>query len=614
MNVAQVVAPSRRSLIVGAALACTVGVSLASALHVHADEASGDASQQNGESIVVEDPTLPEGTTVEYCYMPTSDGERLYTLVMKPAAEGTFPIVMIRSCYNTPYPDSQFSAVANGTVAFYASYLNEGYAVVIQHCRGTGNSTGQLWIGKTEYADACDAMQWLREQEFYNGSIYRTGTSYLGMTSIIDAGAQHEDLKGIAAFVPIVPLYYTGSRNGFFTSMLGNWYETQAHVFGNAFSPEVNFNAGSLRSFPQIDQDMTIFGTENPAFREHLLHPFIEEPYWREESAGHEIFDSLETLKVPTLFVGGFMDLFPNELLKNWNERISKESRESCACVVSPYGHASEGPSDPNGWPFAMAGSRYTEISPDLALDWFNHLEKGTPLNFIQQGKIMYFPQRGQNSWYVEDEFTQGETECTLYLNADRVLAPTPADAQEITYVYDPYNPAEFTGLHSPFSDGFAPQAQPDFRFDVKSFVSEPLTEGINVKGSIAADLCVKSDCEDTCFYLRVYMVHDGVAYPMREDIDSICHQWPDYVPGEEVMLHFDLQQVAWNLSAGDQIRIDVSSSCYPMYAPHTNVKGLQCDVEKPVVAHNTVVTGKSAVTFHATDYSTYSVLDPSAL
>ena len=56
------------------------------------------------------------------------------------------------------------------------------------------------------------------------------------------------------------------------------------------------------------------------------------------------------------------------------------------------------------------------------------------------------------------------------------------------------------------------------------------------------------------------------------------------------------------------------SSSRYPMYAPHTNVKGLQCDVEKPVVARNTVVAGKSSITFHTTDYSGYDVLDPSAL
>ena len=50
------------------------------------------------------------------------------------------------------------------------------------------------------------------------------------------------------------------------------------------------------------------------------------------------------------------------------------------------------------------------------------------------------------------------------------------------------------------------------------------------------------------------------------------------------------------------------------MYAPHTNVKGPQCDVEKPVVAHNTVVAGKSSITFHTTDYSGYDMLDPSAL
>lgn len=297
---------------------------------------------------------------------------------------------------------------------------------------------------------------------------------------------------------------------------------------------------------------------------------------------------------------------------------------------ITPYDHVPAGPTDPANWPFEMEGSCYWQFRPNPALDWFNHIEYGKPLDFIQEGKIMYFPQRAQNTWYVEDEFTDGEDEQTLYLNADRTLAPDATDAQEVTYAYDPYNPAEFTGMHCMFHPWWSSQIEgamnlgvalkfhdqnsPDFRFDVKSFVSEPLAADTNLKGAISADLCVKSDCEDTCFYLRMYVIHDGVTYAVREDIDSICHQYPDYVPGEEVVLHYDIPRIAWNMDAGDQIRIDVSSSCYPMYAPHTNVKGLQCDVEKPVVARNTLVMGKSSITFHTTNYAGYDVLDPSAL
>lgn len=622
-SIADGLATSRRTFVAGAALTFVAGLAMTGARFARAAE--GDYVREDSEPIAVESPEVPAGTTIDYRYTTTADGELMYNVVVKPAAEGTFPTVMIRSCYAYPYPDSQFAERAESIAASYADYLNDGYAVVFQHCRGVGNSTGLLWIGKNEYNDACDAMQWLREQEFYNGSIYRTGSSYLGMTSLIDASAGHDDLKGIAAYVPIVPLYYCGSRNGFFVpGLMGSWVAGQYQGAMSSGPYEVNFDEGSCRSFPQKDWDKTIFGAEDPTFQEHLHHPFIEDPFWREESAGHEIFESLETLSVPTLLVGGFMDLFPNELLKTWNERIPEENREICACVVSPYGHSSAGPRDPKDWPFDMSGSRYGEISPNLALDWFNHIEKGTPLDFIQEGKIMYFPQRAQNSWYVEDTFTEGENEQTLYLNADRVLAPAAADVQEVTYVYDPYNPAEFTGLHSFFTPWwaelagstslFTPQNQPDFRFDVKSFVSEPLAEDASLKGTISADLCVKSDCEDTCFYLRMYVIHDGVTYAIREDLDSICHQYPDYVPGEEVVLHYDIPQLAWNLATGDQIRVDVSSSCYPMYAPHTNVKGLQCDVEKPVVAHNTLVMGKSSITFHTTDYSGYDVLDPSAL
>jgi predicted acyl esterase len=65
-------------------------------------------------------------------------------------------------------------------------------------------------------------------------------------------------------------------------------------------------------------------------------------------------------------------------------------------------------------------------------------------------------------------------------------------------------------------------QDPPNWRYDVVSFEAKPFEENIVLQGTMSADVYMKSDCEDTCFYARVILVKDGVAYGLRDDITSL--------------------------------------------------------------------------------------------
>jgi predicted acyl esterase len=110
------------------------------------------------------------------------------------------------------------------------------------------------------------------------------------------------------------------------------------------------------------------------------------------------------------------------------------------------------------------------------------------------------------------------------------------------------------------------------------------------------ARLVCKSDCGDTCFYARLSLVKDGVAYPLRDDITSLCYATPDYAPGTEKAVDFCFSDHAFRISPGDVLRLDVSSSC-SHFVPHTNNTGLQSVQKTCRVANNTIVCGKSCVT-----------------
>jgi len=92
-------------------------------------------------------------------------------------------------------------------------------------------------------------------------------------------------------------------------------------------------------------------------------------------------------------------------------------------------------------------------------------------------------------------------------------------------------------------------------------------------------------------------LVRHHVAYGLRDDILSLAGQNPDYVPGTEAELNFSMDRIAFRILPGDRIRLDVSSSAWPFYVPHTNRKGLFSEQTSATVAHNTVVLGKSALT-----------------
>ena len=115
------------------------------------------------------------------------------------------------------------------------------------------------------------------------------------------------------------------------------------------------------------------------------------------------------------------------------------------------------------------------------------------------------------------------------------------------------------------------------------------------------ATLHVKSSCLDTCFYIRTSIVKNDIAYGLRDDITSISFQHQHYNPNETVELEFTLGHHSFLFEPGDKLRLDVSSSAYPLFHPHTNRKGLQTAQTGADIATNTIIAGPSNIRFFET-------------
>lgn len=218
-----------------------------------------------------------------------------------------------------------------------------------------------------------------------------------------------------------------------------------------------------------------------------------------------------------------------------------------------------------------------------------------------------YFPVDG-DSWYTEDgTIHDGSRENVLYLG-DKTLTASAGTEDAVTYAYDPDDPAVFVGSDENGNSNFGlyvglgVENAPNSRQDILSFLGEPVEKETYIKGRLSADVTVSSDCADTCFLVRMYLVRDGVAYNLREDITSLSQALGEYTPGDKVTLHFETNPIVAHMQAGDSLRVDISSSAAGMYSLHTNVAGNQWEIADPVVAHNTVYTGVSSVTLYTED------------
>ena len=524
--------------------------------------------------------------TIKEFMLEQPDGVRLYTVLQLPEPEGKFPLIIVR----TPYAATEVDLESLKTEDTH------GYAILHQHCRGTGKSEGICIAYQNERKDGLFLLDWIRRQPFYNGELFLSGGSYLSSVHFSFLNVDPPDVK--AAFLPVqdTERYNILYRHGFFKSGLhGSWamkmYKRNQRI-------ERNLVPDIFRTMPLKGITKAVFNEFVPEIEEEFLHPDPVDPFWHTPAGGSDYHDAIQKCHIPILLATAFYDIYTEGVLDIWN-RMSPERRQNCACIVSPFDH-NWNPSlnrQPTELPNFENG-RLNEICPNLIYIWFDHFRKGSPLQFIEKGKITFYT-LFENLWHTESFLLNGTEIRRYFPDSGRTLQTVPPETDEITFVYNPYAPASFAGGVCHNFGGMQIQDPPNSRYDIISFVSEPAEENMVCQGKCELELHCRSTAPDTCFYVRLNLVRDGKAISLRDDIDSLCRLEKDYVPGMERILKFIFPEHSFQIQPGDRLRLDVSSSCVPHFQVHTNRKGLLADHTGADIARNTILLGKTVLTMY---------------
>lgn len=564
--------------------------------------------------------------------IPMRDGAKQSANIYLPVNAGKkLPVILMRTPYGKdvkikPYEER------------YKFLAEQGFVFVISDVRGRHESQGEFMPQLGDVDDGYDTIQWLSRQPWSNGKVGMIGCSYMGDVQILVAQSRPPALKALlpqAAGSSIGSAggqykYFAARRGGaiVFAQNIGWFYSNGAKVFYGP-SRELNrdeflANVAFFKTGPALPEpnfpalwrhlpinDIMHFAKVPPNDFNDLATRRLDDPWWDQF---HYMDDDYQA-DVPALHMNSWHDFGARETIYEFEvmnkTSASKTARDNQFLLMSPTAHCRSEASTSA----TVVGER---DMGDARFDywtiyakWFDYWLRGNKNDAIKNlPKVTYYLM-GKNEWKTANAWPIPGTVATkFYLHSngransrygDGVLSTEPpTDQPADTYTYDPGNPMPTkggpmccTGVEP--SAGSFDQREIEMRNDVLVYTSEPLIEGIEVTGAIDVVLYVSSDAKDTDFVVKLVDVYpDGRAYNLTEGILRARYREGQtkqafMEPGNIYEVKVDANATSNYFAPGHRLRLEVSSSNFPLYDRNLNTGGNNYDETAWVVARNSV-------------------------
>jgi putative CocE/NonD family hydrolase len=556
--------------------------------------------------------------------MQTRDGVTLYADIYRPDAPGTFPVLLSR----TPYGKEAASTSANGSSQFFARY---GYVTVMQDCRGRFASEGDYDPIFQEVEDGYDAVEWAARLPGANGRVGTTGQSYLGLTQYaiacndpmppslqamapVSASSDHRaswvyHTGGAAMWGWMVPYAILKGRNTLERSGRTDLLP-QLDAYGE---PGTNFGQpltdAEYRHLPIQDWGERLLETA-PYFAEHVRQA-DDGPYWDRSNLNRHA----ASVNVPILHISSWYDIFAEGAPSAYQSiRARSEhpaARRTQRLIMGPWAHL---------FPYVVPNSQGTgdiDFGPDAQIElhtellrWFDYWLKDIDTGIMNEPPVSVFT-LGENRWQSFDDWPPPTAhEVPYYLHSaaganglpgDGTLSTVPPTAESADhFTYDPDAPVPTgAGNNLTLPLGVADQREIEARDDVLVYTSEALDRPLEVTGPIHVTLWAASSAVDTDFTAKLVDVHpDGYAQNLLDGIIRARYRdsgsSPSLItPDQPYCYDIDLWATSTVFQPGHRIRLEISSSNFPRFDRNLNTglpfgEGVESQTAKQTVFHET--------------------------
>lgn len=552
--------------------------------------------------------------------VPMRDGVLLATDIYMPAGDAAtpHPVILERTPYGKHLPSRSECSAADpqpkSRAEIAAYFVQHGYIVIYQDCRGRYQSQGSFVKYTSDSEDGYDTCAWIVAQPWCNGRIGTKGLSYAAHTQAALASLNAPGVKAMFVDSGGFANAYQGGirRGGAFELKQATWALRQALE-----STAVQDDPATLAALAAVDMRVWLRRLHEwqPGHSPLSLAPEYESFLFDQWRRG--VFD--DYWRQAGLYAQGFYPQFSDAAMvhmSSWYDPYSRTAAANYAglaarggapvhLILGPWTHGNRSLTYAGDVDFGPQAQLDGQLAPDflaLRLQWFERWLKQdraapNPLApvtiFVMgggdgrknaEGRMSHGGQwRSEQSWPLPDA-----RQVAFYLHGDGTLSPqTPQpEAPALSYCYDPADPTPTTGgavtSGEPLMFGGAFDQRRE-RDDVLVFESAPLHQDMEVSGDISLHLWVSSDCVDTDFTFKLIDVYppcddypQGYAMNLSDGILRARYRdsWSEptlLTPGQVYALRIDGYPTSNLFQRGHRIRIDIASSNFPHFDSNPN-------------------------------------------
>ena len=475
-----------------------------------------------------------------------------------------------------------------------AQFVQSGYAVVTQDCRGRFDSAGEWDPYVNEAVDGHDTIEWIGSQQWCDGNVGMFGSGYGGYVQTRAALGDSRVLKAIA------PSSSQQDNFGYwFTHGPFQWHTALDFLKTTGRSSQTG--ALSLLNREELWSRLPLATAldeiaDVPFFKKALEHNRYDE-FWKSDS----MLDRYSDIDVPALFITGWYDVLLHETVQMFQgftaSAGTEEARSKSKLIIGPWHSGNLGSGLPSG---------DVTFGPDSGVDlaaehvrWYDQRLRGIDTGIDGEPPVRIFTM-GENIWRFENQwppasmnykkfFLHGEGRANSvfgngHLDFDRCGDDEPVDE----YIYDPANSVPTLGGNiGPLSGtkaGAVDRRWIERRQDVLVYNTDTLQEDLEITGSPLVTLWASSDCTDTDFAATVCDVHpDGRAIIVcegmvrtrfsqeRQDPTASRENPKLAIPDLPSKYFVSLWHTSVVFKAGHRIRLELTSSNFPRFDRNPN-------------------------------------------
>lgn len=539
-----------------------------------------------------------------FCEM--RDGVKLATDLYLPDAEGAYPVILMR----TPYNKNNFSG--DPLYSHYDEYVEAGYVVAVQDCRGTCASEGKMNLnGANEKEDGYDTVEYLAKQPFCDGSVGMFGLSYFGYTQAAAAFAAPKHLKAVCPFMCCsLASFGTSSMQTVASFHLG-WAYEQLLERAETYFPDEEFRK---KIIPVLKENREKLGeysrylpmNQNPAAKIKgvpMLQDYIDLTEGVEKK---EFWDSInspisyDVMHTALFFGTGWMDAACSSTIDNFMAARSSAdvyTRENARLLIGPWTHGGVLPGQVEDVDFGDENTGEKQNVAGMMLHWFNRYLKNQKEDCFE-GRVRYFVQ-GSNDWHTAADWPPPEAVRTRwYLAPGGRLNRTIPEPGEVKMIYDPSNPVPSMITDRKNRTAMADWSEISKREDVVEFSSSILEQDLTIAGDLRMHLYAASDVPDTDFVCRLtdiapdgYQRQIAVGYVRARHRNGLFKN--DFLTsGEIICYEFSIGHTAFQMKKGHAVGIQLMGSLFPAINRNLNTKEAPSLGTDWQIAHDRILYG----------------------